>query len=156
MKIATTSYFFVRQPNFKMIDGFQAKANSQFTKQATLAIGKLNLYKDESVTSRKVRTMTCKNKQLEVMEGNAKVQRDKKYAVLRRSGAEGVLFDQVGRDPNMTTIAPPPTANNVDKVYQVALAMGKLAFGVARSSTARSRVLSPENFTSRSSTLASS
>ena len=54
-------------------------------------------------------------------------------------------IQQIARDPYMTIIAPPPEANTLEKAFQVALSMGKFAYGVVLTKSGlRIRVLRTE------------
>ena len=102
-----------------------------FTRIATAAIGKGSFYKDAKVVTREApKPRTFKKEMIQIMEGSAKIDRDKLHTALRRSGADGVILDSTEYDEHMTLLNVPSTAGSIDKAYQLALAMGDLAFGV--------------------------
>jgi hypothetical protein len=76
------------------------------------------------------RTKQFKKETIETMEGVICICRDKLDNVLRRSGADGIIIGSTEHDDSMILLTVPPEANNIDKAFELALSMGKLAYGV--------------------------
>ena len=120
----------VKQPDLDGTAGENDKVLKAFPQLALTAVGKTNLFKDSKIRPRTELTLrTYKKETIQAMEGTTIIAHDKLNAVLRRSGADGIIIDSTEYDPTITLLTAPPAANTLDKAFQLALAMGELAFG---------------------------
>jgi hypothetical protein len=121
----------IKQPDLEGTQNDKEKFKNGFPKLATAAVGKQNVHKDSRIRPKTdITHKPYKKEMVEIMEGTINIFRDKLNAVLRRSGADGIVIDSSEHDDDMALLNVPPEANTVEKAFELALAMGKLAYGV--------------------------
>ena len=65
-----------------------------------------------------------------MLEGYVKILHSKTATVTDRSGIDGFVLNPIDRNPDLIMLAPPVTANTVEKAREIAIKLGKMAHGV--------------------------